>query len=150
MSSARTASRRRRRPSRWARRCCWAAVRVLLLPLYLWHSLPKPSDERAACAAGFYWGFVRQQRLAKREKLAPKRGNKPAPPVIRQVTAVERALRLDRPQSPGMAAFKALLGGTVMSVAGCALLVCGVGALLGVRSVRRVFFLRISAVSVSG
>jgi hypothetical protein len=88
---------------------------------------------------------VRQQRLAKREKLVPKRGNKLAPPVIRQATAVERALRLDRPQSPGMAAFKALLGGTVMSVAGCALLVCGVGALLGVRGVRGVFSMSLSA-----
>lgn len=85
--------------------------------------------------AGFYYGFVRQQRLARREKLVPKRNAKNAPPVIRQATMLERWLRLDRPQAPGMAAFKALLGGTVMSVSGCLVLVCGVGALLGVGGV---------------
>lgn len=65
-----------------------------------------------------------------------KKNAKAAQLVIRQTTVLERWLRLDRAQSPGVAAFKALLGGTIISVSGCALLVCGVGALLGVRSVR--------------
>lgn len=65
--------------------------------------------------------------------------------MIRKATLLERQLGLHKPVSPSAAAWKALAGGTVMSVSGCLVLVVGMGAVLGVRNVSSTSSLRQSS-----
>lgn len=78
--------------------------------------------------------------MVRDEKLLPEtkgKGRSKDVPVIRRTTFLERRLGLDRPQTPNGAAWKALVGGTIVSVSGCVVLLGGLSAVLGVRSVRR-------------
>lgn len=59
--------------------------------------------------------------------------------MITRATLLERQLGLHRPVPPKSAALKALVGGTVVSVAGCAVLLVALGTALGVRNVRTVY-----------
>lgn len=77
-----------------------------------------------------------KKALAEEEKnlgksLSSKREFKP-----KSATLFERKLALDKPLPPGTAAWKALLGVTVISAAGCCVLVGGAAAALGVANVR--------------
>lgn len=96
--------------------------------------------------AGFYYGIAKQRRIEQEEeaKTKPKKkakalsqAAKDKVPVIRKVTFLERTLGLHRPVTPNAAAMKALVGGTIVSVSGCAVLLFGLGAVLGVRNVSR-------------
>lgn len=87
--------------------------------------------------AGFYYGIAKQKKMVHDEKLLPEtKGASKDVPVIRRTTFLERRLGLDRPQTPNGAAWKALVGGTIVSVSGCVVLLGGLSAVLGVRSVR--------------
>ncbi|GAB9464725.1 hypothetical protein Gpo141_00002151 [Globisporangium polare] len=97
----------------------------------------------ALLGGGFYYGIAKQRRIEQEEeaKTKPKKkakalsqAAKDKVPVIRKVTFLERTLGLHRPVTPNAAAMKALVGGTIVSVSGCAVLLFGLGAVLGVRN----------------
>lgn len=108
---------------------------------------------RVAMAIGFYYGIAKQKRMEQQEeaKAAKKRATKKKSgqsvtpptaaqdkvPVIRETTLLERQLGLHRPVTPNIAAMKALIGGTIVSVSGCAVLLFSLAAVLGVRNVSR-------------
>jgi hypothetical protein len=82
-----------------------------------------------------------KKALAEEEKSLgkPSKSKKEFKP--KAATLFERKLALDRPLPPGTAAFKALLGVTLVSVTGCCVLVGGAAAALGVSNVRAADFI---------
>ncbi|TYZ63649.1 hypothetical protein PybrP1_006782 [[Pythium] brassicae (nom. inval.)] len=99
----------------------------------------------ALLGGGFYYGVARQHRVEQEEaakrpppsaKASARASAKAAQtPVITRATLLERQLGLHRPVPPKSAALKALVGGTVVSVSGCAVLLLAIGTALGVRNV---------------
>uniref|UniRef100_K3X5R8 Uncharacterized protein n=1 Tax=Globisporangium ultimum (strain ATCC 200006 / CBS 805.95 / DAOM BR144) TaxID=431595 RepID=K3X5R8_GLOUD len=102
----------------------------------------------ALLGGGFYYGIAKQRRVeveekekaslsSKNKKQSTQSSNvaaKDKVPVIREVTLLERQLGLHKPVTPSAAAWKALAGGTIVSVSGCLVLLFGMGAVLGVRN----------------
>lgn len=107
--------------------------------------------------AGFYYGIAKQRRVEQEEEAKVKKTKKGKAlslaakdkvPVIERVTFLERTLGLHRPVTPNAAAMKALVGGTLVSVSGCAVLLFGLGAVLGVRNVSRCHFAAVVVLAV--
>ncbi|KUF97019.1 Metal tolerance protein 5 [Phytophthora nicotianae] len=82
---------------------------------------------------GFYYGMTKQKKALEEEEKSlgkPSASKKKFEP--KNATLFERKLALDKPLAPGTAAWKALLGVTLVSITGCCLLVGGAAATLGV------------------
>ncbi|POM61130.1 hypothetical protein PHPALM_29904 [Phytophthora palmivora] len=81
----------------------------------------------------FYYGMTKQKKaLEEEEKSLSKSSSSKKEFKPKSATLFERKLALDKPLPPSTAAWKALLGVTVVSVAGCCVLVGGAAAALGV------------------
>ncbi|CAH0515386.1 unnamed protein product [Peronospora belbahrii] len=84
---------------------------------------------------GFYYGMTKQQKaLAEEEKSLDKISSRKKAILPKTAATFERKLTLDKSLPPGIAASKALLGVTVVSVTSCCLLVGGIAAAIGVTS----------------
>ncbi|KAK1939961.1 hypothetical protein P3T76_008284 [Phytophthora citrophthora] len=82
---------------------------------------------------GFYYGMTKQKKALEEEEKSQDRSKsskKEFKP--KSSTLFERKLALDKPLPPSTAAWKALMGVTFVSVAGCCVLVGGAAAALGV------------------
>ena len=89
------------------------------------------------CALGFYYGMTTQKKaLIEEEKSFGKTPKCTKEFKPKSASFFERKFALDKPLPPGTAAWKALLGVTVVSVAGCCVVVGGAAACLGLTNVR--------------
>lgn len=77
-----------------------------------------------------------QKALAEEEKNAGKTAGSKKEFKPKPATFFEKKLALDKPLAPTTTAWKALFGVTLVSVAGCCVVVGGAAAALGVSNVR--------------
>ncbi|KAI9916566.1 hypothetical protein PsorP6_016846 [Peronosclerospora sorghi] len=82
---------------------------------------------------GFYYGMTKRKKvLTEEEKTIGENYSSKNEFKPKRATFFERKLALDKPLPPSTAAWKALLGVTVVSVTGCCMLVAGAAAALNV------------------
>ncbi|CAI5715756.1 unnamed protein product [Hyaloperonospora brassicae] len=85
---------------------------------------------------GFYYGLTTQKKaLVEEEKSFGKTPKCTKEFKPKSASFFERKLALNKPLPPGTAAWKALLGVTVVSVAGCCVVVGGAAACLGLTNI---------------